>query len=115
MAESDRIMYTIPLVILVPILFFPSTVALFAVVRDWILKKNKENSLKRFFHHLKKEYGKSFVAGIIWTVIWGVWVVDFLYFNRVNSVFAFVVLIVGFILFVFTVHFFSLESVKYFV
>lgn len=35
MSETNRVMYVIPLTILVPVLFFPTTTAMFAVV-EWI-------------------------------------------------------------------------------
>ena len=35
---EDLLFFAIPLVVLMPVLFFPATTAMFAVVRGWIMK-----------------------------------------------------------------------------
>lgn len=112
MSDTHRLIYALPLMIILPVLFFPSTTAMFATVRDWIMKKEKKSLIKNFLKHLKTNYLNSLLAGFIWTIIWFVWVTDLVYFNRENSIIAFVILIIGMVLVVFNVNYFSL-SVHY--
>ncbi|UOQ44826.1 DUF624 domain-containing protein [Halobacillus salinarum] len=102
----------LPLFILLPLLFFPSTTALFGMVRDWMMDEEHSSLMRNYFSHLKKNYKMSMGAGWIWTVIWAVWLVDFRYFSELNDLAGFVMRIAGVLLVVMNVHFLSL-SVHY--
>lgn len=110
MTDANRLMYALPLIVLVPVLFFPSTIAMFATVRDWIMKKEKMSLIKNYFHHFKSNYLKSLLSGFIWVIIWFVWLTDFVYFNKEGSVIAFIVLVIGMMLIVFNINYFSLST-----
>lgn len=113
MVDVGRITYALPLIILVPVLFFPSTMAMFATVRAWIIQKEIKPLIKNYLHYLKENYFKSLISGFIWVFIWLVWLIDFIYFSKESNTMALIMLIIGMILVVFNVNYFSI-SVHYY-
>ncbi|WP_186763749.1 YesL family protein [Planomicrobium sp. CPCC 101079] len=109
-SEIGTLVYLLPLVFLLPALFFPSTVAMFAAAREWILKKDQASLTKTYFSHVKDNYKKSFVSGMALTAIWLVWIVDFTFIKNENDLLRTVFVVIGLILFVFTINFFSLSA-----
>ncbi|MGD7045782.1 YesL family protein [Jeotgalibacillus proteolyticus] len=56
---------------LVPLLFFPSTAALFAIVRKWVLKE--EETVLSFFQYFKDNFIQSLIGGVFFTIVWTGW------------------------------------------
>jgi uncharacterized membrane protein YesL len=106
------IWYLLPLAVLVPVLSVPSTMALFAAVREWILLKDPSSITKSYFLHIKANYRKSFFSGILLLSLWLVWLLDFYFFQGKNRLYELLFIGIGLGLFVYTVNFFSL-SVHY--
>ncbi|MFF2753014.1 YesL family protein [Psychrobacillus sp. NPDC058041] len=107
-SSNEFLLYLIPLVILIPALFFPSTIAMFATARDLVMKKDQNSITKAFFSYLKSYYKKSFLSGIILMSVWLTWVADLYYFKNENDLIRTVILLVGILLFVYTINFCSL-------
>jgi len=62
---------------------FPSTAAMFGVVRDWVRKK--EGSLTRtFVARFRENFGQSLLIGVIWTVFGVALLLDFLVANQLS-------------------------------
>ena len=62
---------------------FPSTAAMFGVVRDWVRKK--EGSLMRtFVARFRENFGQSLLIGLVWTVFGVALVLDFLVANQLS-------------------------------
>jgi uncharacterized membrane protein YesL len=62
---------------------FPSTAAMFGVVRDWV--RRKEGSLTRtFITHFRENLGQSLLVGAIWTVFGVALFLDFLVANQLS-------------------------------
>src|SRR5699024_12459604 len=100
--------FLILLAILTPLLLFPATTAVFASVREWVMKKNEHGGLtKTFWVFYKESYKRSLLAGIIFTVMWIVWAFDVYFFANINTIITIIFLIMGVILFVWTINFFS--------
>ncbi|MFS0750748.1 YesL family protein [Oceanobacillus sp. 1P07AA] len=98
----------IPLLLLCfPFCLFPATSAMFALVRDWIIDQEKATILGSFWKYYRENYKKSMQAGVIFTLLWFIWAIDYYYFQQVNTVIMFVFLIMGVILYVFTLLFFT--------
>lgn len=108
--ELTMIAYSIPLFILAPFLFFPSTVALFATVRDWIIEADIGSLGKAFITNLKNNYKQSVKTGAILTCIWFVWVFDVFFFQSVNDLLGMLFVILGILLYVFTIVYFCLNA-----
>lgn len=98
----------IPIVILVPFLFFPATAAMFASARDWILEKEGHSLVKSYWHYYKENYKKSLLAGMLFTSLWVIWLVDYYYLSQTNEILLFVFIILGIVLFVININFFSI-------
>ena len=62
---------------------FPSTAAMFGVVRDWV--RGKEGSLTRtFITRFRENLGQSLLVGVIWTVFGVALFLDFLVANQLS-------------------------------
>ena len=62
---------------------FPSTAAMFGVVRDWVRKK--EGSLTRtFVARFRENVGQSLLIGVVWTVFGVALFLDFLVANQLS-------------------------------
>jgi len=95
------------LVILVPFVFFPATAAMFAMVRDWILKQDEQTLWLSFLKYYIQNYVKSMQTGCVLTLLWGIIVVDIYYLSRENVLLLFSFIIVGILLFIYTINVFS--------
>lgn len=105
------LLFIILLAILSPILLFPATTALFASVRDWIMKNEGYGELIRSFcHYYKENYKKSLLGGTIFTGIWVVWGGDLYYFMNQNMIMVYIFIILGIILYVWTINFFAVTA-----
>lgn len=105
---EDLIFFAIPLVVLLPVLFFPATTAIFAVVRGWIRKDESSGQLFRsYWRFYKENYKRSLVNGIFLTAVWFVWAVDLYYFSTNNKIIMILFIVLGVLLAVFTLNLFS--------
>jgi len=110
--NNGFVLYLMPLALFIPVLFIPSTIAMFATVRDWVMRKEQQSLTKMYFSHMKASYKINFLSGLALLFIWLIWGVDFYYFHNENDLLSMVFLIIGLVLFVYTINFFSL-SVHY--
>ncbi|MFC5463958.1 YesL family protein [Lederbergia graminis] len=92
--------------LLSPFLFFPSTTALFAVVRKWIIGELDISLIKSFIKFYKENYKKSMFGGMIFVPLWGILLFDYYYFSTLNSPLLYVFLLVSMFMLVFTTNFF---------
>jgi uncharacterized membrane protein YesL len=98
----------IPLIIVMPILFFPATTAMFGMVRGWIIKDEDSSHLfQTYWRYYKENYKRSVSSGLIFTIAWMIWALDVYYFVDKSSFMMFLFMILGIILFVFSINFFS--------
>jgi uncharacterized membrane protein YesL len=96
--------------LLLPLIFFPATTAMFASVRQWVLHGTISPLFRTFYRYYKENFKKSFLGGLLLTGAWGIVVADYYYFMNKNSLFLYVIIIIGLLLFIFTMNFFSVVS-----
>jgi len=96
--------------LLMPLLFFPATTAMFASVRQWVMQGTISPLLKSYWGYYKENYKKSFLGGLILTAAWTVLIADYYYFVNRSTIWLYIVLIIGIYLFVFSMNFFSVAS-----
>jgi uncharacterized membrane protein YesL len=108
--KDEFITLLIYLILLLPLTFFPATTAMFASVRQWVIHGTISPLFRTFYRYYKENYKKSFLGGLLLTGAWGIGVADYYYFMDKNSLFLYVFIIIGLLLFVFTMNFFSVIS-----
>lgn len=104
--------YLMPLLIFIPLLSVPSTAAVFAMAREWIMQVEQPSLIKSYFSHMRAGYKKSLLAGLILQSLWLVWLVDFYFFKAQSDWLGIVFAGIGIGLFIYTINLFSL-SVHY--
>ncbi|MBD8069608.1 YesL family protein [Bacillus sp. PS06] len=100
----------IPIGILAPFVFFPATTALFASVRDWMIKDKDRPLVKQYLLYYRENYRNSVLVGLILTVIWCVWLSNLLYYQTENTILFFAFCVFGILLYVVTINVFSIMS-----
>lgn len=90
------------LLLCIPVVtIFASTTALFAVVRNWTLKKETTYFLTDFFYHFKTNFIKSTKIGLVWSFV-GLVIGLYFYINfQISSPVLFGILIVISIIYLF--------------
>lgn len=73
------------LAIMAPFTFFPSTAAMFAVARKWVTGDVDVPLFKTFFKGYKENFKQSVIAGIIYSILLVVLVVDYYFFLNSGS------------------------------
>ncbi|KGX87781.1 YesL family protein [Pontibacillus litoralis] len=99
-----------PVALLVPVLFFPASVAVMCKAREWVRKEEMEDRTRTFIHYYKENYKHSMLGGTIFTVLWGILVLDIIYFTGRNVMLMNIFLAFSILLFVFTVNFFIVSA-----
>ncbi|WHZ02159.1 YesL family protein [Neobacillus sp. YX16] len=66
------------------ITIFPASVAMFCVIRQWILHKDY-SVFRSFFQYFKENFKQSFILGIIWIVFAGVFYLDFMLMKNLGT------------------------------
>ncbi|WEG11733.1 DUF624 domain-containing protein [Pullulanibacillus sp. KACC 23026] len=95
--------------VLIPFLIFPSTTAVFGVVRKWVMKEGDIKVWHSFFNFYKENYLKSMSGGLVITLMWFI-VTFYLYslYLHLGLGLLPVYILIYVVLSVFTLHFFSL-------
>lgn len=91
-------------------LFFPATAAVFSVTRDWIVEGDYSSIAKKYFSHLKADYRGNAKMGAVFALVWLLWYYGYFYFYTQQNSAAFVFLLIGIALFIYTVNFLSISS-----
>lgn len=97
----------LPLVLLLPFIFFPATTAMFAKARDWVRIDHKETADRSYVSYYKENYQNSWKVGIVLTVFWIIFAADLYYFSTTSSLLVNIFLILGILLFVYSINTFS--------
>jgi uncharacterized membrane protein YesL len=105
---ADQLLVNIlSIAILAPFIFFPSTTALFGVVRKWVIGETDVKVFRSFWKFYKENYVRSMLGGLVIVPIWIILAVDYFYFTNANTPLFYLFLLIGMFLFVFSIHFFS--------
>lgn len=102
--------YLLPIALLFPAVLVPSTAALFATVREWVIQKDQPSITRAYLLHIKAAYRNSFFSGLYLLALWLVWLVDFYFFKAEHELFGLLFTLIGLGLFVYTLNFLSLSA-----
>lgn len=98
----------ISLIVLMPVLFFPTTTAMYSCAREWLIKDEGNSLIKSYLNYFKENYKKSFLGGILLTALWAIWGIDLYYFSKEQSILMYSFIPLGILLYVYTINFFSI-------
>lgn len=106
---QGELLLIVILYFMLPLLLFPATTAMFAIVRDWIVYDEDGHQLfKSYLRYYIENYKRSVANGFVLTSAWFIMVGDIYYFMNKNINVAILFMIMAIILFVFTVNLFSI-------
>lgn len=108
--QIERIVFAIMAAVFAPFVFFPATAAMFASARDWVLENEGTTLFRSYVSYYKQNYRKSLLAGFLFTGLWVVLTVDFIYLKDFSMILAFVFIVFGMILYVITMNYFSVNA-----
>ncbi|WP_420829226.1 YesL family protein [Aquibacillus albus] len=95
----------ISIVVLIPFILFPSTLAMFAEMRKIIMKQNNSSTIKSFWKSYRENYKTSVLCGSLLLIVWIIFVIDYYYFVfQVNELFKYVFFFLLIYLVAFTLH-----------
>ncbi|WP_017471360.1 DUF624 domain-containing protein [Amphibacillus jilinensis] len=97
MANSvDRPFFILTLLFLLAFSLIPATIALFSVVRHWVIHNQQDSIEQGYFYYLKKTYKQSLVIGLFITIATGILIVDIVYFSENQMALFYLFLFVAF-------------------
>jgi len=108
--QAEMILYATITAVLAPVFFFPATAAMFASARDWIIENEGTSLFLSYVNYYKQNYRKSLLGGFLFTGLWVILIVDFLFLKDTSMILAFVFIVFGLILYVLTINFFSMNA-----
>ncbi|MCU9615033.1 DUF624 domain-containing protein [Caldibacillus lycopersici] len=108
--NDSTIQLIIPAVILAPLLLFPATTAMFASARNWVMQKEEHSLIRFFWKYYRENYKQSVGVGVLLTIVWVIWGVDYYYFSKESVLFMGSFLLMGFLLYVYTINLFSIQA-----
>ena len=110
--QIDLVILIPILCILLPLFFYPATQALFASMRVFVMNREEsENGLiKMYWKFYNENYKNIVLAGFSFTFLWVIWYVDLYFFSENNVILMFVFIVLGVVLYVFTINYFSVGA-----
>ncbi|MDI4644921.1 YesL family protein [Cohnella hashimotonis] len=103
----------IPMAVLMPFTWFPSTSAMFSVARKWVMGDTDVPLLKTFFRSYKQNYKQAMLGGLLYSLLFFILIVDYrVYLSKFENlgVLSILFLALMVLLFVSLFQFFSLLS-----
>ena len=105
---NEIIAISIVIFAVMPFLFFPATIGMFAVVRKWFMNERDISVTRSFLKYYKENYIRSMTGGIIIVGMWLIFAVDYYYFTvKVSEAFKYLFIFLFIFLLAFTLHFMS--------
>ncbi len=93
--------------IMAPFFFFPATMAMFGVVRKWVIGVDDVPLFFSFWKIYKENYKRSFLSGIFITFVFAILTLDIYYFSTINPMISGLFIIALFFSFHFMIFFFA--------
>jgi uncharacterized membrane protein YesL len=108
--QAEMILFAILTALVAPFVFFPATAAMFASARDWIIENEETSLFLSYVNYYKQNYLKSLLGGLVFTGLWVILIVDFLFLKDFSMILTFMFIVFGLILYVMTINFFSVNA-----
>ncbi|MBU9674067.1 DUF624 domain-containing protein [Planococcus sp. CP5-4] len=107
---DGRVIFGVAAWVFASALFFPATATVFSVVRDWVVKNDYSSAFKKFLYHFNADFVKNVKMGAAFATVWLIWYYSYFYFYAAKSSAAFIFLMFGAALFIYTVNFLSIRA-----
>lgn len=105
---GERIFFISSMIILLPIFFFPATMAMFSLIRRWVLGEDDIKVLRAYWMHYRENYVRSMAGGFVLVIIWAILLIDYYYFtNNISDWLKYPFFALFFFLSIVNIHFFS--------
>ncbi len=105
---EEAYMLGLTAVVLLPVFFFPATMAMFAVTRQWVMKQKGQSLFRSYLRFYKENYVRSILSGLAFIIIWGIWGWNYvLSGSEFGSIFSYIYLIGTVMLLAFTGFYFA--------
>lgn len=75
--QEEVYLLAITILALFPFVFFPATTAMFGVVREWVMKREKKGFIRAYWNFYKENYIRSLLGGVFFTITWVVWLLNY--------------------------------------
>ncbi len=106
---THMLLQLLPFTILLPLLFFPATCAMFAVVRRWIVGEGDTRVFQSFLKYYKENYKQSVKGGFIFGFLWiSLCLNYFVFFYQQSMIFTYLFIGLAAFLFTWNSYFFSM-------
>ncbi|WP_217593890.1 YesL family protein [Cohnella sp. GbtcB17] len=74
---DELVAMLIPMAVLMPFTWFPSTSAMFSVARKWVMGDTDVPLLKTFFRSYKQNYVQAMLGGLLYSLLFVILIVDY--------------------------------------
>lgn len=102
--EALLFIHILLLTVWCPVVCFPSTIAVMAKVREWVMVSEQIGGRQSYWSYLKENYRKKIFFGAWLTLLWMIWGADFYYLNLKFPLLGMILIFIGVILFVYTIN-----------
>src|SRR5699024_5585262 len=99
--------YLILFLFSIPCILVPATSAAFSIMRD-ITRGHSIKLIQDFWQAFKKHYKISVLSGFVLTIIWTIFIIDYIFFSYQSQVLKFIFTALFLFLAMSTLHYFSL-------
>lgn len=96
-------------VLVFTVIFYPTTQSLFQCVREWILD-DETSVLSHYFRYLVQTYRSNLKDGLIFSIIWLIWILDVFYLYEINHFAWMIFCIIGLLLIAFQINYFCFKA-----
>ncbi|MFC4557656.1 hypothetical protein ACFO3D_05465 [Virgibacillus kekensis] len=98
------------MLIWMPLVCLPSTIAVVIKIREWIVMKEHIGGQQTYWSYLKENYSRKIFFSLWLTLYWFIWIAAFFFLNMLLPVLGTVLVFIGLVLFVYTLNSISMYA-----
>lgn len=107
-SSGEFIFFSAITMAMLPFFFFPATMAMFALIRRWVLNEVDIPLIRSFWKYYRENYVRSLLGGFIIVGIWAILLIDYFYFTtNIHDSLKYLFFALFIYMAMFTIHFFS--------
>ena len=110
---TAAILSTILLLFSLPLLVFPATASLFALIRDFIVNEEEDQLMNRYLGYFKGNYFRNFADGLLFNVAMGLLASFYAFISSLSIVLNLLIILVGLLFLILTCNYLIFASYGY--